>query len=79
MIIGSDITIESLNLDGALWIEAVEGARITVHDLSVKNEGWQFVALSEESNPKLAIRGYTLVKHGQVEHIIREPGEFSIE
>ena len=60
------VVIESLELDGALEIQTVAGARVIVRGLVVTNQGWELVALSEEdmaaAREELRIRGYRLEK-----------------
>lgn len=57
-----NITIESLELDGALVIECPEGATLTVKDVAVKNEGWAREAGGADSPEYIKMRGYKLVK-----------------
>lgn len=72
---GSGVSIDSLELDGALVIEASEKSKVNVEGLKVENEGWEFVPLDSPQSPaaaafpsgipeKYQIRGYTLVKKG---------------
>ncbi len=60
---GEGVTIESLDLDGALVIECEEGATGVIRNLVVKNKGWKKVI--DESNASkefIQIRGYHLEK-----------------
>ncbi|MFA5350852.1 MAG: UTP--glucose-1-phosphate uridylyltransferase, partial [Candidatus Omnitrophota bacterium] len=81
---GENISIINLILDGALIIRAGPGVKLTVKNLTVKNEGWEFVDLTEEeiNDPAIAaylkIRGYKLIKHQQCIIEIIEPGEYEI-
>ena len=60
---GNGVTIESLDLDGALVIECEEGASGVIRDLVVKNEGWKKVANVSDASPEfIRIRGYYLKK-----------------
>ncbi|KAG5181643.1 nucleotide-diphospho-sugar transferase [Tribonema minus] len=60
---GSSITVESLDLDGALVIKACEDARVTVHGLTVRNEGWHPAPLPAEGVPEVdRVRGFVLDK-----------------
>lgn len=43
---GRDVTIESLRLDGALVVDAVPGAHLTIDGLHVHNDGWRWMGLS---------------------------------
>lgn len=42
VVVQGDVVLESLDLDGTLWIEAPEGTTVTVRKLVVKNKGWAF-------------------------------------
>lgn len=42
MLMQGDVVLESLDLDGTLWIEAPEGTQVTVRKVVVKNKGWAF-------------------------------------
>eukprot|EP01062_Namystynia_karyoxenos_P018910 TRINITY_DN17055_c0_g1_i1.p1 TRINITY_DN17055_c0_g1~~TRINITY_DN17055_c0_g1_i1.p1 ORF type:complete len:697 (+),score=202.60 TRINITY_DN17055_c0_g1_i1:92-2092(+) len=57
---GTNVRLERLSLNGALIIEACEGAHVTVDELMVRNEGWPLVPLAEdeEAPAALRIRGY---------------------
>jgi UDP-sugar pyrophosphorylase len=56
------LTIESLNLDGALVLDCEEGAEAVVHDLNVKNAGWVREAVEDTGDEVIDMRGYRLVK-----------------
>ena len=82
---GADIEIDKLALDGALVIEVADGGSLHIRDLSVTNDGWEFVELTDEeanaADEETAIRGYRLVKHSSRvirvdagQHIIMENG-----
>lgn len=79
---GSDVTFKSLKLDGTLVIKAVNGAKVTVDKLNVKNAGWQFKPLSESElnsvEQKYAIRGYTLDKQGTEQYVFTQAGEYTL-
>lgn len=59
---GNGVTIESLELDGALVIECEEGASGVIKDLVVKNKGWQKVEEVESDVEVIRMRGYRLDK-----------------
>jgi len=52
LIIEGDVTIENLVLDGALVIKAAPGGRITIKDLTVRNTGWEVLALDGVNLPE---------------------------
>ena len=61
MLDGPNIVIKSLDLKGALVINAVDGAEVVVENVVVENEGWVFepVAFDDENyEEKYRIRGY---------------------
>ena len=67
------VTVESLELDGALVVRAAAGTTVVLRGVTVKNEGYKFVSIGgstqealEAGHPEmLCIRGYDLEK---VEH-----------
>lgn len=59
---GSGVTIESLDLDGALVIECEEGATGAIRNLVVKNKGWTKVADESSADETIKMRGYHLKK-----------------
>ena len=61
------LSIEKLDLAGALVIEVCEGATVTVKSLVERNAGWAFVELvdGEDAPEELAIRGYRLEKRAE--------------
>ena len=56
------MTIESLDLDGALVIECEEGATGVIRDLVVKNKGWIKVPDEANADETIKMRGYHLKK-----------------
>lgn len=76
-----DLQIIGLDLDGSLLIRAVEGAKITLRGLCVKNEGWQARELGSNSDvpPQLAIRGFCLDKRATLLIEARAPGDYLVE
>ena len=81
------IQIESLNLDGALHIEAGEGVTVIVKGLSVQNDSYEFIPVPEcqnyeESNKVIPeyilIRSYSLKKNKCVKFIVDIPGVYTI-
>lgn len=76
------LEIQGLDLDGALEIHAVNGARITLRGLCVKNDGWQAREIgtdSAEVPPQLAIRGFCLDKRATLVIEARTPGDYLVE
>jgi len=66
---GEDVVLESLDLDGALVIRASPGAKVVVKNLTIKNDGWQFVPVKPGDDPKYAIRGYRPEKKATAEFV----------
>lgn len=81
---GSGVYIDSLELKGALVIEAVEGASVTVR-ASVKNRGWQVQKLEDDdSNTGSAseqekLRGFRIVRHEERRVVFDLPGDYLVE
>ena len=42
-----DVQVQSLDLDGALVVDAHPGAAITIDGLRVRNRGWEWQALKK--------------------------------
>ena len=62
---GANVTIHSLELDGALVIDVPDNKVLDIHDLVVKNEGWIRVPVSDETgNEILKMRGYKIERKG---------------
>ena len=59
---GSGVTVESLDLDGALVVKCEDGASGSIRDVVVKNKGWVKVADEDSSDEVIKMRGYTLNK-----------------
>lgn len=77
---GEQVSIGALQLDGALVIHAVPGAKVRVDGLTVSNGGWSFRALSpddlQQVDQKYAMRGYVLDRAAQTYFLFDKPGEF---
>ncbi|EPS61447.1 hypothetical protein M569_13348 [Genlisea aurea] len=77
---GRSVYLENLALDGALIIDAVDGAKVKATG-SVQNAGWKIenvdfrdTALPEE----VRIRGFKIGREEQLEGTYEVPGEYSI-
>jgi hypothetical protein len=58
---GSGVTIEQLDLDGALVIDCAEGKSLTVNRADpIKNEGWVRVRDENSDDEIIKMRGYRL-------------------
>jgi UDP-sugar pyrophosphorylase len=57
---GPGVTIESLDLDGALVIDIDRTERAIVRDLVVKNDGWVQVPDPVSKDEKIAMRGFKM-------------------
>ena len=82
LVLDGDITLTSLDLDGALSIVAADGVHVDVRECVVKNKGWSFDRLAEEEAAALpeaiAIRGYRVHKAEGVEVRVTEPGRYCL-
>lgn len=75
---GPGVTIESLDLDGALIIDVDRGEEAIVRDLVVKNDGWKFVPPQEkEPDETIAMRGFEIdrVDARYIEVRAKDPAE----
>ena len=59
---GTGITIESLDLDGTLAVNK-NGKKIA--NMTVQNEGWVKVPVTEHEDEKIRMRGYVIEKKGE--------------
>jgi len=72
---GAGVTIESLDLDGALIIECEEGATGVIKGLKVQNEGFVRIPVeASDSNEIIAMRGYR-VEARETKNIMVKKGE----
>ena len=80
---GPDVVLEGLELDGALVIKAVAGAKVTLKKgFKVLNKGWNFVPLTPDNSSNVSndkkIRGFVCEKLESRELIFNEPGVFDV-
>jgi UDP-sugar pyrophosphorylase len=83
---GKDITLENVEItDGsALVVKAAAGAKVTAENLTVKNDGFEIVKLTDaEQNSSdipeyLRIRGYRIETRGAKICEFIEPGEYKL-
>ncbi|KAL3638864.1 hypothetical protein CASFOL_016771 [Castilleja foliolosa] len=76
---GQSIYLDDLALDGALIIDAVDGAEVKVGG-SVQNAGWiiENIDYKDTSVPEeVRIRGFKINKAEQLEKMYNEPGKYS--
>ena len=78
---GPDILIEDLDLDGALIVQAVPGAKVHLRGIQVRNRGWKLTELEDGDvcPEELAIRGYRFEKLEERALIFEKPGNYLIE
>ena len=74
---GSGITLESLELDGALVIKACAGANVTVKGLTVTNKGWTYKPVTD-GNEIDNLRGFVVEKHETKEIVFAKPGNYTV-
>lgn len=75
LVLGGNIVIESLELDGALVIECEEGATGTISELVVKNKGWKKVIENSDDSPEyIRIRGYKIKKEETKTIVFKKDG-----
>ena len=84
---GEGIRVENVELAGrsGLVVKACSGAKVTVKNLSIDNEGFELVPLTgeeleSESTPEyLRIRGYRIENRGAKVCVFTEPGEYVVD
>ena len=82
---GAQIRVDALELDGALLVRAVDGARVTLRRVRVANAGWRMEplaadALVDAATPEVErLRGYRWVADGQREINFDEPVEYVVD
>lgn len=76
-----EVHLNNVHVEGALVVEACAGATVTLENIKVVNDGYSFVALTEEelasATEETAIRGFKVVKKGEKVWSHTEPGEYS--
>ena len=78
---GHHITIQGLDLDGALVIRTGDDTHVTIDGPSISNDGWTLEELDPTVDyPEMVrIRGYTMNKKETQEYTIMESGYFIID
>jgi len=77
---GAGVTIESLDLDGALIIECEEGATGVIKDLKVQNEGFARIPVdASDSNEIIAMRGYRVEALATKNIVVKKGGDLCFE
>lgn len=72
------ITLASVDIDGALVIDAVPGAIVTLDGVTVRNGGWRYIELSDDkpAAEEARMRGFKLCKKGTLTLEYDVPGEY---
>ncbi|HEY5961789.1 MAG TPA: hypothetical protein VIV60_34760, partial [Polyangiaceae bacterium] len=82
LIIDADeVEIHGLQLDGALHIKAVPGARIRLSNLVVNNRGWtaREIEAGDGIAPEIAVRGFTFDRHATLVIEAARPGDYVVD
>jgi len=82
LILDGDIDIYNLELDGALLVKACTGAKVTIKNLSVKNDGWFFKKIDvkdERVQEKYLIRGFIPDRRDVLELKFSIPGQYIVD
>jgi len=82
LILDGDIDLYNLQLDGALLIKACPGAKVTIKNLVVKNDGLVFKEIDpndEDVPEKYRIRGYKPEKRDVLELKFSVPGQYIVD
>ena len=76
-----EVHLNNVHVVGALVVEACAGATVTLENIKVVNDGYSFVALTEEelasATEEMAIRGFKVEKKGEKVWSHTEPGEYT--
>jgi UDP-sugar pyrophosphorylase len=83
---GREISLENVEIaeGAALVVKAVEGAKVRVKDLRVRNGGFELVPLTPEEQTSAAVpeylrlRGYRIVNRSAQVYAFTEPGEYDL-
>lgn len=75
---GPDIHIDDLELDGALWIRAVPGARVRIRGLTVCNKGVHIRKAPPDAPEHIAARGFEYETTSIKTIIFNEPGDYTV-
>ncbi|KAL3138028.1 hypothetical protein ABBQ38_005262 [Trebouxia sp. C0009 RCD-2024] len=75
-----DVQVQSLDLDGALVVEAQPGASVTIDGLQVHNRGWEWQPLKEGNSAAEheKIRGFTVAAYETEQVKFSEPGNYTL-
>jgi len=82
LVLDGDIHIYNLELDGALVIHGCPGAKVTVKNLTVKNDGVRFQEIDpddEKVEEKYRIRGFIPDKRDVMELNFIVPGQYVVD
>ena len=78
---GRVTSVKGLDLDGALIVHVAKGSEASIDGLVVKNAGHDFAMLSADDRSVaecLRIRGWQLVKHGELTRTVDGPGHTTL-
>merc|ERR1712154_592702 len=83
LVLDGDIDLYNVDLDGALIIKSVPGSKVTIKNLTVKNEGWGFKEIDpddESVDQRYRIRGYVPDRTaGALELNFPVPGQYVVD
>jgi len=82
LVLDGDIHIYNLELDGALVINGCPGAKITIKNLTVKNDGVRFKEIDpddEKVDEKYRIRGFVPDRRDVMELNFSVPGQYVVD
>jgi len=80
VLLGEGIVVESLDLDGALEVRAVRGARVVIRGLVVRNAGVAFEPLAGAAAPDWKkIRGFAVARKEVRTIVFDAPGDYVVD
>lgn len=79
LVLDGDITIDALDLDGALRIRACRGARVRIKTLRVQNAGYVYASADTSTDLIVAMRGYVLEQRESRDVVFDAPGDYTVD
>jgi UDP-sugar pyrophosphorylase len=77
LVVEGEVTLEDLELDGALVVKACAGAKVTIKGLKVRNKGWTYAPASGGDEVD-ALRGFVVQKNETETLVFDQPGEYVV-
>eukprot|EP01084_Bolivina_argentea_P038722 71612_1 len=82
IVYGAGVILDSLDLDGSLYIYACKGATLTIRGLVINSKGWTFKSVSPTDvnvTEEDRIRGYIQKKEENASICVSRPGNYIVD